>query len=78
MRNEYKIKRITAQVLEKAEKTMQAELDALEDWLNGEVYAWAIKDECGNYLDGCSGYLDEEICQSDLQEVLSEYGVEAA
>ena len=75
------VKRITKSILERAEKCLQSELDALTNWLNGEVYGWLIKeyalDDDGldwvevDTLDSCWGYLDQAQALDDMKDTLT-------
>lgn len=76
----YGVKRITKSIIEYAENCIQAELDLLTSWLNGECYGWQIKEyaltdddldwEEVGVLDACWGYLDQEQAIGDMQNML--------
>ena len=79
----YGVKRITKSILERAENCLQAELDTLTNWLNGECYGWKIKeyalDDDGldweevDTIDCWSGYLDQDQARDDMKDMLNHF-----
>lgn len=56
---EFGKKRITKNLLERAEKVLIAEVSSYDDYLTGQVYGYIIEDENGEQLDSCWGFLGE-------------------
>ena len=49
-------------------KTIQAELDNYNSWVNGEVYKFYLYDENGEFQDACGGFYDIEDIREHLPE----------
>ena len=82
LRKAYGVKRITKNILERAEQCLQSELDTLTNWLNGDCYGWkiieyALDDDGLDWevamLDSCWGYLDQDKALDDMKEMLSHF-----
>lgn len=82
IRYAYGVKRVTKSVLEKVKNVMESELDDLSQWLNGEVYEYAIKevtlDECGDVvdtvcLDSCAGFYGYDAAIEEMQTALQHH-----
>ena len=74
------VERITKSIITRAESCIQAELDLLTAWVNGDCYGWQIKEytldddgldwvEVGT-LDSCWGYFDKEQALDDMKDIL--------
>lgn len=82
LRKEYAVTRITKSVIERANARLQAELDMLTAWLNGECYGWQVKEyalshdgldwEEVDILDSCYGYFDQEQAAADMLNQLNQ------
>ena len=82
LRKCYGVKRITKSIIECAKTCLQAELDLLTNWLNGECYGWCIKEyaltddglewEEVDVLDDCWGYFDQEQALDDMKDMLNQ------
>ena len=80
LRKCFGVTRITQSIIAQAESCLQAELDTLTSWLNGEVYGWYIKEyaqgdggldwEVGT-IDSCWGYLDQAHALDDMKDMLN-------
>ena len=82
VRTWYGVERITKSIVQHAKTCLQAELDVLSAWLNGECYGWQVKEyaltddgldweEIG-ILDDCWGYFDQEQASCDMQDMLNQ------
>lgn len=49
------------------EKVFATEVEEYEHYLNGEVYAYFIKDKNGDIVDSCGGYYDADQAESDAR-----------
>ncbi len=81
LRKCFGVTRITKSIITRAESCLQAELDLLTEWLNGECYGWRVKEyaptddgawEEVDVLDSCWGYFDQEQALDDLQDALKQ------
>lgn len=52
-------------------KTIQAELDYYNHWVNGEVYRYCLHDENGEFQDACGSFYDIEEIRDHLPEEFS-------
>lgn len=50
---------------EKILDVLKSEISTLDDYLQGNVYAFSIKDSDGDYVDGCCGFYGFDNCKSD-------------
>lgn len=71
VRKEYGVKYVTKKVKEKVRAVADAELRQFSQYLNGEVYAYSIQDENGDYVEGCGGYYGEDDCRKDGESTLA-------
>lgn len=68
IKKEYNVKRLTKNVLERAEKTLRSEVEIYDDYLTGNVYGYIIEDENGEHLDSCWGFLgDYKYCLEEAK-----------
>lgn len=82
LREWYGTKRITPKIIERANARLQAELDMLTAWLNGECYGWCVKEYALSHdglgweeidiLDSCYGYFDQEQAAADMLNQLNQ------
>lgn len=56
IRKEYGKKRISAQLREKVENLLKAEIETVDDYANGNVYGYKLIDPDGEEIDSCWGY----------------------
>lgn len=56
IRNEFKVKRISASLKEKVINYLRSEVDVFSKYLSGEVYGYRILDENGDVVDSCYGF----------------------
>lgn len=67
VRREYKVKRITKKIREKVEAIFEGELNALEKYINGEVYGYMIdKGE----VDSCWGFYSIEEAIEEAKSII--------
>ena len=68
IKKEYNVKRLTKNVLERAEKTLRSEVETYDDYLTGNVYGYIIEDENDEQLDSCWGFLgDYKYCLEEAK-----------
>lgn len=60
LKKELNVKRITKQIIERAEKCLLSEVKTYDQYLTGEVYGYKVIDENGNEEDSCWGYYGED------------------
>jgi hypothetical protein len=65
LRQEYNTKRLTKQVMARAEKCAEAELETFNMWLNGDCQYYEIVDPDGEEKDSCGGYIGMDDCIKD-------------
>ena len=80
VRTWYGVERITKSIVQHAKTCLQAELDILSAWLNGECYGWQVKEyaltddgldwEEVGVLESCWGYFDQSHAIADMQDML--------
>lgn len=80
LRTWYGVDRITKSISGHAKTCLQAELDLLATWLNGNCYGWHIKEyvlmddgldwEKVGTLESCWGYFDKEQALGDMKDML--------
>jgi hypothetical protein len=56
---EFGNKKLTKNVLEKAEKCLIGEVEAYDDYITGNVWGYKIEDENGDELDSCWGFVGD-------------------
>lgn len=61
IRKEYGAEEITAEIREKVEKVLQAEVGTYDDYLRGEVYGYVVLDKHGETLDSCWDFIGGDI-----------------
>jgi len=64
LREEFGIKRITKQYIEKAYNIMKGELETYDDYLNGNVYGYTI--DGNDWEDSCGGFYGYDHEKSEL------------
>lgn len=62
------VKRITTEIKEKAERLLNAEVEAYDQYLRVDVYGYSVKDSEGEEIDSCWGYYGVDHDQSGLLE----------
>ena len=83
LRKWYGVERITKSIVQHAKTCcLQAELDILSAWLNGNCYGWQVKeytlDDDGldwkvvGVLESCWGYFDQSHAVADMKDMLNQ------
>lgn len=81
VREEYSIKRITKEWIEKVTKYLEGEVETYDQYLTGDVYRYDIvkivKCELGHEheedVDSCGGFYGEEECMSEAEGIVNSY-----
>jgi hypothetical protein len=71
LRKEYNVKRLTQQIIDKAEKVLLAEVETYDLYLRGDVYGYTLLDENDAVEDSCYGYFGDE----GIEQIKSEFGI---
>lgn len=74
VRREYKVKRITKKIHEKVESVFEGELNALEKYINSEVYGYMIDDG----MDSCWGFYSMDDAIEEAKSIIDSSSVVAA
>jgi hypothetical protein len=69
-KNEFKkeFKRITAATRKKARELLLSEVAAYDQFIGGDVWQYAVKDQKGEVLDSCGGMYGFEYCKKEAKE----------
>lgn len=76
VRKEYNCKRVTKAVREKVLRCLEGEIETLDKEFRGEVYEFIIEDSEGEFVDGCTGYYDEDECEMEMLDALESACIE--
>jgi len=57
--------------LDKAKKILEQEVKTYDQFLQGDVWGYAIEDDEGNHLDSCWGFFGREYCEEAGREALA-------
>ena len=68
---EYNVKRLTQQIIDKAEKVLLAEVNTYDLYLRGDVYYYMLLDENDAVEDSCGGYFGDE----GIEQIKNEFCV---
>jgi hypothetical protein len=68
IRKEYSCKRITKAIREKVLEVLNQEIETFNQYVQGDVYFFLIKDESGNVLDSCGGMFGLDYCLEQAKE----------
>lgn len=68
LREEYDCQRVTATVLEKAEKLLRSEVEIYDQFLRGDVFGYVV-DHGGPDEESCWGFFGEEYCMEEANPV---------
>lgn len=70
VRKEFGWKKLTKARIRQIEKYLAGEVETYDQYLQGDVYEYAITDDEGNCLDSCGGfYGDEDYCLEEARRV---------
>lgn len=56
---EFGNKKLTKKIKEHVKKITEAEINTFNDYMNGSVYAFSIKDKDGEFVDSCGGFIGD-------------------
>ncbi len=76
IREEYSVKRITKDIIERVTKYLESEIKTYSQYLNGEVYGYRVfKVENGEEeeLDSCWGFYGEDECMEEAEGMVRYY-----
>ncbi len=65
VREQYGVKRITQQIVERVKADLQYDIKAYGNWINGWMTGYTIKDAVGNELDSIGGYYTSEEAEKE-------------
>ena len=65
IRKEYGCRRISTKLREQVLDLLRSEIKTLNQYYNGEVYAYTVEDERGYIVESCCGYYDMEYCEKE-------------
>jgi hypothetical protein len=68
LREEYRVKRITKEIIERATKILLAEVETYDTYIRGEVYGFKVVDENGQVEDSCWGFFGSDIETNGILE----------
>lgn len=66
LRKEWNFKRITKDLIEKAERQLLSEVETYDQYLTGDVYGFKLFDENGNEEDSCWGFYGSNIKENGI------------
>jgi hypothetical protein len=72
-KKEYGFSRLTKQIKEKLTRYLMAEVKTYDQYLNGDVYGFEIKDPEGNVIQSVCGYYGREAAESEGKSELMYY-----
>ena len=68
LRKEFSKKRVSKQLIAKAAKQLEAEVEAYDQFLRGDVWVYAIKDE-DEVIESCGGFFGIDECRKEAEAV---------
>lgn len=68
IRNNFGVKRVTQELIDKADKILEAEVETLNQYVSGEVYSFVIEDETGEVIDSCGGFYGSDITTNGMSD----------
>ena len=72
IREEYGLKRVSQNLIEKVKSYLEAEVETYDKYLRGESYTMEILDKNGETEDSCSGFLGYDPKENGIYEQLSQ------
>ena len=70
LKKELNVKRITKDIIQRAEKCLLGEVNTYDQYLTGDVYGYKVIDEQGNEEDSCWGYYGEDSIKDEFKNEL--------
>jgi len=72
LRKEYNVEELTQDIIDKAHKMLQGEVETQDAYIRGDCYCYVIEDEDGEVVESCGGYLgDEDYCRKDAEDMVN-------
>lgn len=68
VREEYKVKRVSAKLREKVTRVLIQEVETFAEYLRGEVYGYTIENPDGSDKDSCWGFYGLDYCEQSARE----------
>lgn len=78
VRNDFSIKRISSQLELKVKNYLKQEVEIYNNYLNGEVYGYIVKDDNNQELDSCFGFYSKEDAERAAQDSISYFANKVA
>ena len=72
LRNEYKVKRINKEIIDRATKILLAEVETYDLYLRGEIYGYTLLNENGEVEDSCWGFIGSDIETNGILDNIGE------
>ena len=73
IKSEYNWKYLTRGRIRKLKQYAQNEIDAYNQYLNGDVYGFQIYDNSGEMLDSCWGFYGDDYCLTEAKSIVDFY-----
>lgn len=70
IRENWGIKRVTEKYVDMSTKQIEGEIKVLNQYANGEVYSFEIKDVDGEHEDSCSGFFGSDILENGILDYI--------
>jgi hypothetical protein len=70
LRKEYSVKRITKDILTKAEQVLRAEVKTYDDFLTGQVFGYMIDSKDEENIESCWGFYGEDYCLEEAKSIV--------
>jgi hypothetical protein len=70
IRHEYGVKRITATVRDRALNVLEAEVRTYDQYLQGDVWGFTLKDAEGEVIDSCGGFFGSDPRENGMADML--------
>lgn len=68
VRKEYSKQRISRKLYAQVESLLRSEIDTLNQYFQGDVYCYSIRDENGDVIDSCCGFYGYDYCVEQARE----------
>ena len=72
IRKEFGVKRISPKLRKRIENRMKSEIELFDQYINGEVYGFVIKDDEGEVVDSCWGFYGTDFDTNGMKDYLPE------
>lgn len=71
IRRWFGVKRLSKFHIETARKILESEVEDWNRYINGEVYAYLVRDQDGEVIDSCGGFYSEDEARAEAQSYLN-------